>query len=126
MPTSLISKPLTSEIGRVSFGVRLLGIIAGHSAIFVLIYVAAIYASTELHSPTSSILLILAGMAMTVSFVYVFVRFAILPRLRDIGLYGPTMWGALVLCLFPPTSLFFQIALLVTPHRFVRGGTNAL
>jgi hypothetical protein len=57
---------------------------------------------------------------------YFFVVRAVLPRLNDIGLYGPMRSWAAVLTFAYPVSILVLLCMLLTPSNYIPGAKSAL
>jgi len=106
------------RIARVPFALRWLLAIG----VVLAIYASHVVAVVVVARPHSTGFLLLEGAvasACMVGILYLFMRHAVVPRLRDIGLYGLFLWAAAAACLVLPMSVFAFLAMCLVPSNFV-------
>ena len=111
----------TGAIGRLSFLVRFLPFVLLIVAVRAGVIVSVAYALQHLGARA-----ILAGIALlwllsaSVCAAVLLYRYALIPRLSDIGFRGPLRTIVAFLWFVPPTNPFVLLALLLVPAGFVQ------
>jgi uncharacterized membrane protein YhaH (DUF805 family) len=104
-----------SKIPRLAFLLRF----ALLSAALLVLALTAHATKLLLGSSLLTLFLVVTEFALALLTVYIFFSRAVLPRLRDIGLYGPLCVGLALLWFVPPVNTLLTIALLLLPSDAV-------
>jgi len=106
-----------SKISRLAFLLRFVLAYAALSALLITAKMSQILAARD--NAYLALFLVLVVFILLLPTVYFFFSRAILPRLRDIGLYGPSCIGIALLWFVPPLNPLLILALLLVPGNFI-------
>ncbi|MFS2036325.1 hypothetical protein ACEN8I_20045 [Polaromonas sp. CT11-55] len=110
-----------SKISRLAFLLRFVLAYAALSVLWITANVSQILAARDNAYLALFLVLVLVMLILLLPTVYFFFSRAILPRLRDIGLYGPFCTGIALLWFVPPLNPLLILALLLVPGNFIPG-----
>jgi len=121
------------NLGRTAFAVRLAAFLAFFFVLQVATQVALallVAKAGSAHWPISLFLMVefIGGLwllAAAIFGVYLFLKRAALPRLNDIGLYGPLRNWAAALTLIFPISILVLVCMLFAPAKCIPPGERA-
>jgi hypothetical protein len=112
------------KIGRLAFALRFAGVFG--AAVFVSILAfAAIVIAARGHATEWVYVLAALSLAANLGLGFLVTKYAVFPRLRDVGIDGALLWVALALAFVPVINTLLLLALLAAPAGFAHPGIAA-
>lgn len=112
-PVIAAKKP---KISRLSFLLRYILIVA---AISIAVLAQEVSRLLLARNSLLALVVVLVSLSLLLATLYFSFSRAVLPRLRDIGFYGPFCIGIAVLWFVPPVNLVLTLALLLVPSNAI-------